>query len=157
MCSVTVCSIGPSPTKPNDSISEIGGSRISRTSDEASEMMTVDPDDWRTPLVCYLENPSHITDRKVRRQASKYVILDNTLYCRTINKLLLKYLASNQSKIAMGEVHEDIYGTHQSAHKIKWLLHRARLQSIVICHQHNQSKFYFYTFCPSFLLFFSFI
>jgi hypothetical protein len=27
------------------------------------------PDDWRTPLVRYLENPGHIVDRKVRRQA----------------------------------------------------------------------------------------
>jgi hypothetical protein len=25
----------------------------------------------------------------------------------------------------MGEVHEGICGTHQSAHKIKWLLHHA--------------------------------
>jgi hypothetical protein len=28
-------------------------------------------------------------------------------------------------KIAMGEVHEDICGTHQSAHKMKWLLRHA--------------------------------
>jgi hypothetical protein len=39
-----------------------------------------DPEDLRTPLVCYLENPGHIVDRKVRRQALKYVLLDNTLY-----------------------------------------------------------------------------
>jgi hypothetical protein len=44
-------------------------------------MMTVDPDDWRTPLVYYLENPSHIPNRKVWRQALKYVVLDNTLCC----------------------------------------------------------------------------
>ncbi len=31
----------------------------------------------------------------------------------------------DQSKIAMGEVHEGICGTHQSAHKMKWLLHHA--------------------------------
>jgi hypothetical protein len=67
MCSVIVCSIRPSQPKPNDLVSEIRGSRISRTSDEASEMMTVDSDDWRTPLVHYLENHSHIADREVRR------------------------------------------------------------------------------------------
>jgi hypothetical protein len=88
--------------------------------------MTADPDDWRTPLVCYLMNPSHIADTKVRRQALKYVVLDNTLYRRTIDGLLLKCLGSDQSKIAMGEVHEGIYGTHQSTHKMKWLLHCAR-------------------------------
>jgi hypothetical protein len=38
--------------------------------------------------------------------------------------LLLKCLGLDQSKIAMGEVHEGICGTHQSAHKVKWLLRR---------------------------------
>jgi hypothetical protein len=41
-------------------------------------MMTTNPDDWRTPLVHYLENPGHIADTKVRQQALKYVMLDNT-------------------------------------------------------------------------------
>jgi hypothetical protein len=68
-------------------------------------MTTVDPDDWRIPLVRYLENPGHIVNRKVQRQALKYILLNNTLYRRTINGLLLKYLSSNQSKIAMGKVH----------------------------------------------------
>jgi hypothetical protein len=81
--------------------------------------MTTDPDDWGTPLIRYLENPGHITDRKVRRQALKYVILDNALYHRTIDSLLLKCLCLNQSKIAMEEVHEGICGTHQSSHKMK--------------------------------------
>jgi hypothetical protein len=53
-------------------------------------------------------------------------MLDNTLYRRTINGLFLKCLGSDQSKIAMEEVHEGICGTHQSAHKMKLLLHLAR-------------------------------
>jgi hypothetical protein len=77
-------------------------------------------------LVRYLENSGHIIDGKVWRQALKYVMLDNTLYHRTIDGLLLKCLGSNQSKIVMGEVHEGIYGTHQSAHRMKWLLCHAR-------------------------------
>jgi hypothetical protein len=88
-------------------------------------MMMVKPDDWRTPLICYLENPGHITDRKVQQQALKYVTLHNTLYHRTIDGLLLKSLGSDQSKVAMGEVQEGICGTHQSAYNMKWLLHRA--------------------------------
>jgi hypothetical protein len=51
-------------------------------------------------------------------------MLDNTLYRQTIYDLLLKRLGSDQSKIAMGEVHEEICSTHQSAHKMKWLLRR---------------------------------
>jgi hypothetical protein len=64
-----------------------------------------DPDDWRTPLVYYLENSGRITDKKVRRQALKYVMLDNTMYQRTIDGLLLKCLRLDQFKMAMGEVH----------------------------------------------------
>jgi hypothetical protein len=69
---------------------------------------------------------THIADRKVQRQALKYVMLDNTLYRQTIDGLFLKCLGSDQSKIAIREIHEGIRGTHQSAHKVKWLLHRAR-------------------------------
>jgi hypothetical protein len=46
-------------------------------------------------------------------------MLDNTLYCRTIDGLLLKCLGSDQSKVAIGEVYEGICGTYQSAHKMK--------------------------------------
>jgi hypothetical protein len=81
MCSVTVCSVGPSLAKPDGPVSETGGSGISRIMNESSKIMTVDPDDWKTPLVRYLENPCHIIDRKVQWQALKYVMLDNTLYC----------------------------------------------------------------------------
>jgi hypothetical protein len=88
-------------------------------------LQTAGPDDWKTPLVHYLGNPGHIADRKVQRQALKYVMLDNTLYRQTIDGLLLKCLGSDQPKIATGEVHEGICGTHQSAHKMKWLLRRA--------------------------------
>jgi hypothetical protein len=85
-------------------------------------MMTTDPDDWRTPLIRYLENPGHIANRKVQRQALKYVMLDNTLFHRTTDDLLLKCLGWDQYRMAMGEVHAGICGTHQSAHKMKWLL-----------------------------------
>jgi hypothetical protein len=52
-------------------------------------------------------------------------MLDNTLYRQIIDGLLFKCLGSDQSKIAMGEVYEGICGTHQSAHKMKWLFRRA--------------------------------
>jgi hypothetical protein len=43
--------------------------------------MKVESDDWRAPQVRYLENPGHIADRKVWRQAFKYIVHDNDLYC----------------------------------------------------------------------------
>jgi hypothetical protein len=78
-----------------------------------------------TPLVRYLENPDYIADRKVQRQALKYVMLDNTLYRRTIYGLLLKCFGSDQFKIDMEKIHEGICGTYQTAHKMKLLFHRA--------------------------------
>jgi hypothetical protein len=71
-------------------------------------------------------------------------MLDNTLYRRTIDGLLLKCLGSNQSKIAMGEVHEGIYGTHQSAHMMKWLLYLARfywLTMLNYCFRYYHDRF----------------
>jgi hypothetical protein len=100
--SAIVCSAEPSLAKPDVLVSETRGSGISRISDEASKMMTANPDDWRTPLIRYLENPGHIADRKVQRQALKYGVLDNTFYHRTIDGLLIKCLGSKESKIAMG-------------------------------------------------------
>ena len=55
----------------------------------------------------------------------KYVLIDDELYRRTAEDLLLKCLDLDQARVAMGEVHEGICGTHQSAPKMKWLLRRA--------------------------------
>jgi hypothetical protein len=90
MHSATIYSVEPSSAKPDGPIYETGASKISRIAEESSNTMTADPNDRRTPLVHYLENPGRIADRKVRRQALKYVMLDNTLYCRTIDGLFLK-------------------------------------------------------------------
>jgi hypothetical protein len=81
MHSAIVCSAEPSLAKSNVPVSEASGSRISKISDEARKMMTVDPDEWRTYLVRYLENLCHIAGRKVQWQALKYAVLDNNLYC----------------------------------------------------------------------------
>ena len=81
--------------------------------------------DWRIPLVSYLKDPNQTRDRKIRWQSLKYTLLDDELYHRTIDGLLLKCLGSNQPEVAMGEVHEGICGTHQLAHKMRWMLKRA--------------------------------
>jgi hypothetical protein len=112
MHSAEVCSTEPDSAKLDGPVSETGWSETSRNSDNSRETTTADPGDWRTPLVRYLENPGHIADRKDRRQALKYVMLDNSLYRRTIDELLLKCLGSDQSMIPMGEIHEEICGTH---------------------------------------------
>nr|AAQ56323.1 putative polyprotein [Oryza sativa Japonica Group] len=76
-------------------------------------------------LVTLKHNPSQSASRKLRYKALKYTLLDDELYYRMIDGVLLKFLSANQVKVAIGEVHEGICGTHQSAHKMKWLLWRA--------------------------------
>jgi hypothetical protein len=45
MHNATICSAELSSVKSDGSISEIGGSRISRITDESNKMMTTDPND----------------------------------------------------------------------------------------------------------------
>jgi hypothetical protein len=92
---------------------------------EAEQQDGMDNADWRKPLVECLQNPSNTKDRNVRRQVLKYTLMEGELYRRTIDGLLLKCLDEEESKVAMGEVHEGMCGTHQSAHKMRWMLKRA--------------------------------
>jgi hypothetical protein len=72
-----------------------------------------------------IRDPGKITDKKIKWQVLKYTSLDVSLYRRTIDDVLLKCLSEEQAKEAVREVHDGIYGAHQSAHKMKWLLRRA--------------------------------
>ena len=81
--------------------------------------------DWRVSIVTYLKDPSHGAEKNIRRLAFKYILIDDELYRRTAEDVLPKCLDSDQARVAMGEVHKGIYGTHQSAPKMKWLLRRA--------------------------------
>jgi hypothetical protein len=66
MCSAKIYSTELSSAKSDNPVFETGGSKISKTSEKSRETMMANLDDWRTPLVHYLENPNHITDTKVR-------------------------------------------------------------------------------------------
>jgi hypothetical protein len=68
--------------------------------------------DWRKVLVDHITNLSHSRDKKVRRQAIKYTLIDGKLHRRTIEGLLLKCLSEEEAKVAMGEVHEGMCGAH---------------------------------------------
>jgi len=58
-------------------------------------------------------------DKTVRWMVFEYILIDNDLYRQTVDGVLLKCLDEDQARVAMGEVHEGICGTHQSAHKMK--------------------------------------
>lgn len=85
----------------------------------------VEENDWRKEIMDYLQNPSQPIPRKTRYKALKYVLLNDALYYRRLDGVLLKCLNHEEAKVVMCEVHEGICGTHQSAYKMKWLLRRA--------------------------------
>jgi hypothetical protein len=80
--------------------------------------------DWRLPLLNYIRDPEKTTDKKVKRQVLKYMLIDDELYQRTIYDMLLKCLGEKQAKVAVREVHDGICGAHQLAYKMNWLLWR---------------------------------
>jgi len=85
---------------------------------------TVGADDWRKEIIDYLKDPSKKVERRVRFQATKYVLLDEKLYYRTIDGILLRCLGGDEAKNLMGGIHEGVCGAHQSAFKMKWMIRR---------------------------------
>jgi hypothetical protein len=76
--------------------------------------------DWRLPLLECIGDPGKTMDKKVKRQVLKYTSLDDDLYRRTIDDMLLKCLGEEQAKVVVREVHDGICGAHQSAYKMNW-------------------------------------
>ncbi|XP_070660486.1 uncharacterized protein [Malus domestica] len=77
-------------------------------------------EDWRTPIIQYLKDPSFPTSKKNIRQAIKYVMWDKMMLRRTPDGLLLKCLGQDESMRVMAEIHEEIYGAHQAGTKMRW-------------------------------------
>ena len=69
-------------------------------------------DDWRREIIDYLKDPSKKVERCVRFEATKYVLLEEELYYRTIDGVLLECLSDDESKSLMGEIHEGVCGAH---------------------------------------------
>jgi len=89
------------------------------------DMLSADSaDDWRKEIMDYLRDPSRNAERRVRFQATKYVLLEEELYYRTIDGVLLKCLGDDEARSLMAEIHEVVCGAHQSAFKMKWMIRR---------------------------------
>ncbi|CAN6691094.1 unnamed protein product [Malus baccata var. baccata] len=79
-------------------------------------------EDWRSPIIHHLKDPSSPTSKKNRQQATKYVLWAKNLLSKTPDGLLLKCLGQEESMRVMAEVHEGICETHQAGTKMRWLL-----------------------------------
>ena len=75
--------------------------------------------DWRVEIANYLKNPSQKVTRRLRYKSTKYVLLDDQLYYKTVDGVLLKCLNQEEAKVLTDEVHEGICGAHQSAYKME--------------------------------------
>jgi hypothetical protein len=62
-----------------------------------------DTDDWRKEIIDYLKNPSKKVERRIRFQATKYVLLNDELYYHTIDGVLLRCVSIEESKSLMRE------------------------------------------------------
>jgi len=87
-------------------------------------LSAVSADDWRKEIIDYLRDPSSKVERHVRFLARKYVLLEEELYYRTIDGVLLKCLGDDEARSLMDEIHEGVCGAHQSAFNMKWMIRR---------------------------------
>jgi hypothetical protein len=65
--------------------------------------MELSTEDWRKEIINDLKDPSKKVDRQLRNKAIKYVLLEDELYYRTIDGVLLKCLGEEEAKTLMGE------------------------------------------------------
>lgn len=73
--------------------------------------------DWRKPIVGYLQDPSIPVDRKIRYRALNYVIINDELFKKGANEVLLRCLSEDEAFRAVRSVHDGICGAHQAGHK----------------------------------------
>jgi ribonuclease HI len=120
------CLVLDAPVRPVSETGLTGNAAVGSDSAKKDDSIVLaEAQDWRVPLTSYLRDPGRGAERNIRRLAFKYVLIDDELYRRTAEDLLLKCLDLDHARVAMGKVHEGICGTHQSAPKMKWLLRRA--------------------------------
>jgi ribonuclease HI len=89
------------------------------------QVQFLEQDDWRAEIFNYLKDSARGAPKRIRYKAMKYVLIGDDMFYRTLEGLLLKCLGPTESNRLLHEVHEGACGTHQSAHKMKWLIRRS--------------------------------
>jgi ribonuclease HI len=85
----------------------------------------LDQGDWRADIFNYLKDLARGAPKRIRYKAMRYVLIGDDMFYRTLEGLFLKCLGPVKSNRLLHEVHEGTCGTHQSAHKMKWLIRRS--------------------------------
>jgi hypothetical protein len=81
--------------------------------------------DWRADIFTYLKDPAREEPKRIWYKAIEYILIGDDMFYRTLEGLLLKCLGPTEVNRLLHEVHEGACGTHQLAHKMKWLIRRS--------------------------------
>ena len=81
---------------------------------------------WTTPLISYLKTGvllgGNDATRKVKVQASRFVLINDVLYKRGFSRLYLGCLCYEEADYVMREVHEGICGNHSGTRSLVHML-----------------------------------
>ena len=86
-------------------------------------------ENWTTPLIAYLRSGTlpdgKDTTRKLKVQASRFVLIKDVLFKRGFSRPYLRCLINDEANYVMREVHEGICGNHSGAWSLEHKLIRA--------------------------------
>ncbi|XP_070013830.1 uncharacterized protein [Nicotiana sylvestris] len=80
---------------------------------------------WRKPIIDYLsygilpKNPRRRT--KIRHRAPRFLYYKDTLYRRSFEGVLLRFLGEKGALQALQEAHSGVYGSHKSGPKFTFI------------------------------------
>jgi hypothetical protein len=98
----------------------------SSTSVLAADAFEIELGDWRTPFLEYLLHgylPLDIFKRsRIRKRSIKYTCINDMLYWRSCDGILLCCLVGNEVIDALDEVHAGVCGAHRSGPKSHYQL-----------------------------------
>ncbi|KAL1352493.1 hypothetical protein AAHE18_06G171000 [Arachis hypogaea] len=80
---------------------------------EVLSLEKLDLEDWKVPIMEYLENPSLSVNRKLKYRTQSYVLMNNVLFKKSVDGNLLTCLGEKEAYLALAEMHEGICGAHQ--------------------------------------------
>ncbi|KAK9723912.1 hypothetical protein RND81_05G033600 [Saponaria officinalis] len=79
--------------------------------------------DWRSEIIKFLKDPSMKgINPKLKKQSYRYFLIEDELYRKDSQGILLKCLNSYSALLAMTEIHEGVCGAQQAGAKMRWLL-----------------------------------
>ena len=99
--------------------------------DDGAQMREITAEEsWTMPLIAYLRSDT-LPDgkdaaRKLKVQASRFVLIRDVLYKRGFSRPYLRCLSYDEADYVMREVHEGICGNHSEARSLVHKLIRAR-------------------------------